>query len=137
MPTAARRTRPTVWDGLVALLVLLCAAALLLLFRSGAAQRLTATIYLDGAAVRTVDLTALDAPLEFSLEGCPYPLTIRAEPGRIRVEESVCPGEDCVRTGWISRAGGQIICLPNRVVISITGRAAPDVDAVASQEGAL
>lgn len=131
MPTAAQRARPTVWDALVVLLVLLCAALLLFLLRPGGAQRLTATVYLDGTAVRTIDLAALDAPLEFSPEGCPYPLTIRAEPGRIRVAESACPGEDCVHTGWVSRAGGQIICLPNRVVVSLSGGSAPEVDAVA------
>lgn len=131
MPTAARRARPTVWDGLVALLVLLCAALLLLALRPGGGARLTATIYLDGAAVRTIDLSALSAPLEFSLTDCPYPLTIRAEPGRIRVEESACPGEDCVHTGWVSRSGGQLICLPNRMVISLTGGPGFEVDAVA------
>ena len=50
-----------------------------------------------------------------------YPLTIRLEPGRVCIGESACPSQDCVHTGWISRAGEQIICLPNRLVISLTG----------------
>ena len=45
----------------------------------------------------------------------------RLELGRVCIGESACPSQDCVHTGWISRAGEQIICLPNRLVISLTG----------------
>ena len=43
---------------------------------------------------------------------------------------SSCPGEDCVHTGWVSVSGGQIVCLPNRLIISVTGSEAPAVDGV-------
>ena len=58
------------------------------------------------------------------------PSPSRAEPGRIRVSHSDCPSQDCVRTGWVSRSGGQIVCLPNRLIITITGSDAPEADAV-------
>lgn len=41
--------------------------------------------------------------------------------GRVRMIDSACPDKLCVRTGWISRPGESIICLPNRVVIEIKG----------------
>ena len=47
----------------------------------------------------------------------------------VRVSSSDCPGQDCVHTGAISRAGQSIVCLPAQVVISLVG-AASDVDAV-------
>ena len=47
----------------------------------------------------------------------------------VRVSDSDCPGQDCVHTGPISRAGQSIVCLPAQVVISLVG-AASDVDAV-------
>lgn len=43
------------------------------------------------------------------------------ETGRVRVIESTCPDKVCVRSGWISRSGQAIVCLPNRIVVRIEG----------------
>jgi hypothetical protein len=43
------------------------------------------------------------------------------ESGAVRIIESTCPDKICVRTGWISRPGQSIVCLPNRVVVRIEG----------------
>ena len=45
------------------------------------------------------------------------------ETGKVRVVESTCPDKVCVRTGWISRPGQAIVCLPNRIVVRIEGSA--------------
>jgi len=37
--------------------------------------------------------------------------------GRVRVTESACPNRICIKQGWIDR--GAIVCLPNRVVVSV------------------
>ena len=129
-PSAADRRRPVWGDGLVALLVALAAAALLFALRPESGNFLTASVVLEGETIATYDLSALTGPVELEVEGAAYPLTVRAEPGRICVAESSCPGRDCVHTGWVSRAGGQIICLPNRLVISLTGSGSDEIDAV-------
>ena len=41
--------------------------------------------------------------------------------GRVHVHESPCEAKVCVAAGEISRVGDWIICLPNRVFISIEG----------------
>ena len=119
--TAADRRRPTLWDGLLALLVAAAAAALLFFLRPAESNFLTASIVLDGETIGTYDLTGLTEPVTLTVDQADYPLTIRLEPGRVCIGESACPSQDCVHTGWISRAGEQIICLPNRLVISLTG----------------
>lgn len=43
------------------------------------------------------------------------------ETGKVRVTESTCPDKVCARTGWISRPGQSIVCLPNKVVVRIEG----------------
>ena len=129
-PSAADRRRPVWGDGLVALLVAAAAVVLLFLFRPEGGNFLTATVVLEGETIATYDLSALAGPVELEVDGAAYPLTVRAEPCRICIAESSCPGKDCVHTGWISRAGGQIICLPNRLVISLTGGASEDIDAI-------
>ena len=118
---AADRRRPTLWDGLLALLVAAAAAALLFFLRPAESNFLTASIVLDGETIGTYDLTGLTEPVTLTVDQADYPLTIRLEPGRVCIGESACPSQDCVHTGRISRAGEQIICLPNRLVISLTG----------------
>ena len=129
-PSAADRRRPVWGDGLVALLVAAAAVILLFLFRPEGGNFLTATVVLEGETIARYDLSALAGPEELEVEGAAYPITIQAEPGRIRILESGCPGQDCVHTGWASQAGQQIICLPNRLVISLSGGASDDIDAI-------
>ena len=128
--SAADRRRPTPGDLAVAAVVVAAAVALLLFLRPTDGNFLSATVVLDGETIAHYDLSALSGPEELTVDGAAYPLTIQAEPGRIRIVESSCPGQDCVHTGWASRAGQQIICLPNRLVISLEGSSSGDIDAV-------
>ena len=49
--------------------------------------------------------------------------------GQAAVVEASCADHTCVRTGWISREGETIVCLPHRLVIRIQG-ASGELDAV-------
>ena len=80
----------------------------------------------DGNGERSVSL-AEDTLLE--LEGALGPVTVRIEAGRARIESSPCPGQQCVRRGWLERAGGSSACLPSGVWIEVEpapGETAPD-----------
>lgn len=127
--SAADRVRPTPLDALVALTVLAAAAAILFAFRPKSGNYLTARIVLDNELVAELPLSALSETVTLDVPGARYPITVEAEQGRVRVSHSECPSQDCVHTGWVSRSGGQIICLPNRLVITVTGGGA-DADAV-------
>ena len=127
---AADRRRPTLWDGVVALVVVALAALLVFLLRPAGGSNLTAVITLDGVQVAQYQLDQLDQPITLTVDGGTYPLTIRAEQGRICIEHSDCPSQDCVRTGWISKPGQQIICLPNRLIIALFGSEPEPFDAV-------
>lgn len=51
---------------------------------------------------------------------------VEVKEGRVRVLEmpdDLCPLHICSNTGWISRSGQVIVCMPNRMVISIMGGA--------------
>ena len=128
--SAADRRGPNLWDVGVAGLVLLAACALLLFLHPEQGEGVTATATLDGAVIASWRLDRLTETEKLRVDGGKYPLVIEAAPGRIRVAESECPGEDCVRTGWAEKAGEQIVCLPNRLVISLTGAGGGEVDAV-------
>ena len=127
---AADRRRPTLWDGVVALVVVALAALLVFLLRPAGGSNLTAVITLDGVQVAQYQLDQLDQPITLTVDEGTYPLTIRAEQGRICIEHSDCPSQDCVRTGWISKPGQQIICLPDKLVISLSGSGSQEFDAI-------
>lgn len=123
--------RPKPLDALVlaAVIALAVAAALLFYGPKTGSGRLTAVITQHGQTVRRIDLPVPDKELTVPLDDGTYHLTVRICGGSVRVSESDCPGQDCVRTGPISRAGQSIVCLPAQVVISLES-AASEVDVV-------
>lgn len=73
-------------------------------------------IYRDGKPVTELSLS----------EDCSYTLpggknTVVIEDGRVRMEHADCPDGLCVRMGNIRNKGEKIVCLPNGVIIEVTG----------------
>ena len=60
------------------------------------------------------------------VEGALGPSEFEISDGRVRMTNSPCPHQDCVRQGWQKNQGSRIICLPNRIIIEITGDDSPD-----------
>lgn len=48
--------------------------------------------------------------------------------GKVYMESADCPDHLCVKKGEIKYAGRSIVCLPNKVVVEISGAPADDVD---------
>lgn len=118
--SAADRLRPAPGDALVVLLVLCAALALLWLLRPASAGGLTVEVRLDGTLIGSYPLEEADAPVYVDVNA-PWPLTLELDGRRVRISHSDCPSQDCVHTGWIDEAGEQIICLPNKLIISLVG----------------
>jgi hypothetical protein len=121
-------TRPTRWDALIVLLVVLCAVASAVTIWGGQekSDRVTMVVSVDGEEVDRYDLAELPnrEPLTYSHNG--YTLRVGLSllyPDKpcIRVLESDCPTQDCVHTGEIYRAGQSIVCLPARIIIELEG----------------
>ncbi|HHX10563.1 MAG TPA: NusG domain II-containing protein [Firmicutes bacterium] len=49
---------------------------------------------------------------------------VEVERGRVRVLSSPCPEHICMNTGWISKPGQIIVCMPNQVVVRIVKKQA-------------
>lgn len=133
--SAADRKRPTLWDGLIVLIVAALAAALAfaVLPRGGSGGDLTAVVTVDGSIIATLPLYSPYASEDsqfYRLDDIPYPLVLEYKTGAIRVLESQCPTNDCVHVGWISQTGQQIVCLPNRLVVTLKGEGYQSYDAI-------
>lgn len=105
----------------VILIAVLLAASLLgtVLVLSGQADSMTANVYQDGQCIRTIDLSQVEEPYSFTVDGPAGTNTVLVEPGRICVSHADCPDQICVMQGWISNGLAPIVCLPNRLVIQI------------------
>ena len=121
--------KPTKWDALVVLAVLLLALSLAArpYFAAKAAGELTVEVTVDG---ETIERCALSAYTGGTYESRGYTLTVAAENGAVRVSESDCPNQDCVHSRAISRAGQSVVCLKARVAVTLEGAAA-DYDLIA------
>ncbi len=104
------------------LLVALAAWGLLRLTRARGAE---AVVTVDGATVAALPLSE-DAVLTVG-EGQGFSNVIEVSGGRVRVRDADCPDRLCVRTGWVSRDGESVVCLPHKLVVTVRGgEAGPD-----------
>lgn len=66
---------------------------------------------------------------EITVQGELGDYLIEISNGKVRAVESVCGAQICVMRGWISRSGDSIVCVPNRIMITITEQD-QDLDAI-------
>jgi len=107
---------------LIGILLVLSLAGLFLI-RSIIPSADVAAIEVDGRPICRLDLSV---DTRRTVQGPLGETVIEVRGGRIRIAESPCPHQICVRTGWIDRAGCMIVCLPNRVVVRVEGEAGVD-----------
>lgn len=107
------------WIMVFAVVILVCLAVSLPLLNQEEAAM--AEIYSHGELVTTLSLSV---DQEITVDGHN---TITVKDGKIAVTWADCPDGYCMDRGFCDR-GGDIVCLPNRLVISFVGP--QEIDAV-------
>ena len=110
---------------LVASLLLVAIISLVLVLSSRQRNITTAKVYVQNELQLTVDLAKND---EYIIEGTKGNLTVETKNGAIRVNESNCPHQDCVKMGFVNTSNRPIICAYNATYIVIEGSATYDVE---------
>ena len=111
---------------LAALLLAGCLAALALTLFSSRGNAVRVTV--DG---KETAVFPLDKDLTYGIAGANGGTNLLViENGSAYVTNSTCPDHLCEKTGRINKVGQSVICLPNRVIVEITGGDG-GVDAVA------
>ncbi len=54
-------------------------------------------------------------------------MTFEVADGAVRVAESDCADKVCEHTGWISRSGASIVCLPRKVTVEVVSNTGDDI----------
>ncbi len=79
----------------------------------------------DGEVMATLPLSK---DTVYGISGA-YRNIFEIKDGTVRIVQTDCPNHQCEKTGDISHAGQSIVCAPNGVSATITGREA-DVDGI-------
>lgn len=74
-----------------------------------------AVISVDG---NVISEHSLDNSSEFTVKEAKGAV-IEIENGQLRVKSSDCPDKICVNTGYISKEGEKIVCLPKKLIIEV------------------
>lgn len=84
----------------------------------------SALVYHDGELIKTIDLSIDN---RYVVNGDNGDVVIVVNDGKIKVDEENSPLHLCSRQGYISNTYESIVCLPNKIVINISG---DELDAV-------
>ena len=106
-------------------MLLVAIISLVLVLSSRQRNITTAKVYVQNELQLTVDLAKND---EYIIEGTKGNLTVETKNGAIRVKESNCPHQDCVKMGFVNTSNRPIICAYNATYIVIEGSATYDVE---------
>lgn len=64
------------------------------------------------------------------VEGNLGQITVMVDSLRTRIADSPCPGQDCVRQGWLDKPGDMSVCVPSGVFLVVSengeGKTSPD-----------
>lgn len=103
--------------------VLALIAALFFAFRAFAPppREKIITVAVNGEVIDAIHIASDSEPFERTYQAEGSFNTVRAEGGRVAVVSADCRDQLCVRHGWLTRPGDSSVCLPNRLIVRVTG----------------
>lgn len=104
------------WELVMIAAMLLLSLTLVLVISLTKEEGAVAVVEIDGDEVATY---SLDADGEYVLNGGTNVLVI--EDGCAYLSYAECPDHTCVKTGKIRFVGESIVCLPNRLSVTVRG----------------
>ena len=112
---------------LIVSLLLIAVLSLILVISSRSKTSTLAHVYVQDELVLTVDLSSKEEKT-YDVYGLNGKLVVETKDGSIRVKESNCPHQDCVKMGFVNTSNHPIICAYNAVYIVIEGTVTYDVE---------
>lgn len=111
----------------VLIAALLCASLLVWPLAAARAGGQTGQVFITGPAGESGVSLSRDG--EYRIPGATGDVVVVVSDGAVRIDESDCPDQTCVRTGDVSAPGSVIACVPNRVVVRVGGEGDGGLDA--------
>lgn len=112
---------------LIASLILVAVISLVFVIASRTKTSTIAKVYVQDEVVLTVDLSKKEEKT-YDVYGLNGKLVVETKDGSIRVKESNCPHQDCVKMGFVNTSNRPIICAYNATYIVIEGKVTYDLE---------
>lgn len=110
--------------------ILFLAVGIFLIILLPSSEKKNCVVLQDNAIIREIDLSAQRSET-ITVSG-EYENIIEIKGGKVRILSSTCPNHTCVSSGWISKSGQSIVCVPNHLLIKIVSHQEPEVDVIVS-----
>lgn len=108
-------------------ILLLSSIAAAVYMQRTASEGTYALIYHYNELVQTIDLTQVEEPYTITVEGEKGGYNVlEIRPGSIGIIDASCPDKLCRNMGFISNSLMPVTCLPNHLVIQVTGQEASE-----------
>ncbi|MBQ2705294.1 MAG: NusG domain II-containing protein [Agathobacter sp.] len=111
----------------ISFLILFCVGVCVAVYKGGAVEGSNISITIDGAEYGTYSLLE-EQIITIEQEG--HINIIEIKDGEAFMKEASCPDQLCVDQNEISFDKESIICLPNKVVITVTSDMESDLDGI-------
>ncbi|WP_339285138.1 NusG domain II-containing protein [Oceanobacillus sp. FSL K6-3682] len=127
------------WDVILTVLLVLLSFLPIAIFVSQQSQYAEedsvniAVITVDNEVVEEIQLTDNMETREIEIAISDHDNNIiEVDNERIHIKSATCPDQICVRTGYISRPGQTIVCLPHKLVVEIQSDSGETEDIIIS-----
>lgn len=107
---------------IILVLVFVALIVLTVVFSVKDTKSTEAIVYVDGQVYQYIDMSK-----DGEYKILDRRMTVLVSKGSLSVADSDCPEKICVHSSSISKDGGMIVCLPNRVMIKTVSK---EVDAI-------
>ncbi|MBR6084684.1 MAG: NusG domain II-containing protein [Spirochaetales bacterium] len=119
MDKAGKRPPKLLLDIALILAVLAVGATILLVTRNNREQGAYVVVMVQNKEIARYSMTNNGVYDIYDNNGNTNKIEIRD--GRVRMLEASCPNHLCIRQGWIRFEGQSIVCLPNKVTVTVRG----------------
>lgn len=111
-----------IWIFIIGIVFLISLISSILIFKAPAKGTI-ANIYEDGNCIKSINLSNVIEPYEFTIKTEHGTNVISVENGRISISFADCSDQICVNQGWISNSVTPIVCLPHKITIKLENTA--------------
>ncbi|MBW9156654.1 MULTISPECIES: NusG domain II-containing protein [Clostridium] len=117
--------------GIVLLFIVVIAVGVVSIYKTSIkGSENIAVIKREGKVIKTIDLSKIVKPEDFTFKTANGHFnTISVKHNSISIKDADCPHKECVKSGWISKPGEMIVCLPFKLIININGQSNNSIDA--------
>lgn len=105
-------------DAVIIIILLVCSFSFIIYSKENK-KGVTAQIICSGETVKTIELDSVTEGYDIPL--CDGRVTVRAEKGAVYFKQSDCKDKLCVKSGRLENPGDTAACLPEKVVITLSG----------------